>query len=377
MDETKKRNNGKIFSKIILVLVTFFLGAGGMYAVIYFFPTNFIETKNVNTTKVVKDVSITETGLSESVDKIYDAVVVVETYKNDKLIGSGTGFVYKEEAKKGYIFTNNHVISGGNKVYVTFTNGKKIETEILGSDKYADIAVLSIDSFDDMKVAALGSSEDSKVGDTVFAVGAPLDSAYSWTVTRGILSGKNRLIEVSSSNTSYSAMSDWVMTAVQTDAAINSGNSGGPLANVNGEVIGITSMKLVSSGVEGMGFAIPIEIASHYAEKLEKGEEVIRPYLGVSMYNISEMDTSFFSENFEESRTGVYVDSVEADSPAANAGVKKKDIIIKINDDEVKNVAYLKYYLYKYDVGDKVTLTVLRDDKEKKVEVTLGKNEDL
>ena len=95
------------------------------------------------------------------------------------------------------------------------------------------------------------------------------------------------------------------------------------------------------------------------------------------MYNISEMDTSFFSENFEESRTGVYVDSVEADSPAANAGVKKKDIIIKINDDEVKNVAYLKYYLYKYDVGDKVTLTVLRDDKEKKVEVTLGKNEDL
>lgn len=374
MEENTKKRDRKIFSKIILVLITFFLGAGGMYAVIYFFPTNFIETKNTNTTKVVKDVSITESGLSESVEKIYDAVVVVETYKGDTLIGSGTGFVYKKEDGKGYILTNNHVISGGNKVYVTFTSGKKLETEILGSDKYADIAVLSIEAFDDMQVASLGSSEDAKVGDTVFAVGAPLDSAYSWTVTRGILSGKNRLIEISSSNNT-SAMSDWVMTAIQTDAAINSGNSGGPLANVNGEVIGITSMKLVSSGVEGMGFAIPIEIASHYAEKLEKGEEVIRPYLGIAMYNVSEMNNYLFSDS-NDFTTGVYVDSVEADSPAASGGVKKKDIIIKLNDDEIKNVAYLKYNLYKYDVGDKVTLTVLRDGKEKKLEITLGKNSD-
>ena len=367
-------NSGKILSKIILVIVTFFVGAGMMYAVIYFFPTNFIKTKNVNTTKVVKDVSITETGLSESVEKIYDAVVVVETYKNDNLIGSGTGFVYKKEKNIGYILTNNHVISGGNKVYVTFTNGKKLETKILGSDKYADIAVLSIDAFEDMKVASLGSSENAKVGDTVFAVGAPLDSTYSWTVTRGILSGKNRLIEINSSS-NYSEMSDWVMTAIQTDAAINSGNSGGPLANVNGEVIGITSMKLVSSGVEGMGFAIPIEIASHYAEKLEKGEEVIRPYLGISMYNASETRSDRFIFEETETTPGVYVDSVEADSPADNGGVKKGDIIIKLNDEEITNVAYLKYNLYKYDVGEKVTLTVLRDGKEKKVEITLGKND--
>ena len=367
----EEKNKSKILPKIILVIITFFAGAIGMYLVIYFYPTEFIETKNVNTTKVVKDVSITDTGLSEAVDKIYNAVVVVQTYKDDRLIGSGTGFVYKKDGTKAYILTNNHVIASGNKVSVTFTDGNTIETEIMGSDKYADIAVLRIETFEDLSVAKLGSSEDAKVGDTVFAVGAPLDSAYSWTVTRGILSGKNRLIEVNSSN-NYSVTSDWVMTAIQTDTAINSGNSGGPLANANGEVIGITSMKLVSSGVEGMGFAIPIELATHYAEKLEKKEEVKRPYLGVSMYNVNEINTRYYDS--EKVSNGVYIDMVENDSPADKAGLKKGDIIVKLNDDEIKNIAYLKYYLYKYDVGDQVKLTIYREDDKKTVELTLGEN---
>ena len=162
------------------------------------------------------------------------------------------------------------------------------------------------------------------------------------------------------------------MTAIQTDAAINSGNSGGPLANANGEVIGITSMKLVSSGVEGMGFAIPIELATHYAEKLEKKEEVKRPYLGVSMYNVSDINTRYYDS--EKIKNGVYIDMVENDSPADKAGLEKGDIIVKLNDDEVTNIAYLKYYLYKYDVGDKVKLTVYRDDDKKTIELTLGEN---
>lgn len=369
MEENIKKK--KILSKIILVIVTFFLGAFIMYLVIYFFPTKFVETINTNTTKVVKDISITDTGLSEAVSKIYDAVVVVETYKNDTLIGSGTGFVYKDENNTGYILTNNHVIASGNKIYVSFTNGKRLEAKVLGSDQYVDIAVLSIDSFNDMQVAFIGSSENANVGDTVFAVGAPLDSAYSWTVTRGILSGKNRLIEINSSNSS-SLTSDWVMTAIQTDAAINSGNSGGPLANANGEVIGITSMKLVSSGVEGMGFAIPIEIASHYAEQLEQGKEVKRPYLGIAMYNVSEISNKYYDENV--TTTGVYVENVESGSPADKAGLKKGDIIIKLNNDEIKNVAYLKYNLYKYDVGDKVKVIVYRGSDKKSLEISLGEN---
>jgi serine protease Do len=359
----------KTFLKILTVIIVFFAGAVGMYLIIYFFPAEFIST--INTTKVVKDVSITDTGLSEAVDKIYDAVVVVETYVKDELSASGTGFVYKSEDGKGYILTNNHVISGGTKIYVTFTNGKRLLTEVLGSDSYADIAVLSIDSFDDMAVASLGSSEDAKVGDTVFTVGAPLDSAYSWTVTRGILSGKDRLIEVNSSSSSNST-SDWVMSALQTDAAINSGNSGGPLANANGEVIGITSLKLVKSGVEGMGFAIPIETALDYADKIENNEEIKRPYLGVSMYNISEINTKYYDS--DTISAGVYIAKVESSSPAAKAGLKEGDVIVKLNNTDIENVAYLKYNLYKYEVGEKISLTIYRDNEKKTIEVTLGES---
>ena len=362
----EKKNNW--FIKIIVIIITFFLGAFGMYLLFHFYPNEFITA--TNTTKVVKDVSITDTGLSEAVNKIYDAVVVVETYVRKTVAASGTGFVYKVEDDKAYILTNNHVISGGTKIYVNFTDGKKIEAEVLGSDSYADIAVLSIDSFDSISVASLGSSDNAKVGDTVFAVGAPLDSAYSWTVTRGILSGKNRLIEVSSSNSN--STSDWVMSALQTDAAINSGNSGGPLCNANGEVIGITSMKLVKSGVEGMGFAIPIETAIDYSDKIIKNEDIKRPYLGISMYNVTDINKKYYDSSL--TTNGVFVADVQKDSPAYKAGIEKGDIIIKLNDTEIESVAYLKYNLYKYNVGEKISLTVIRDDEKEEIEVTLGES---
>ena len=370
--ENKKEK--RLFKIILLVLIGFFIGVAGMYAIIHFFPTKFKEIINTNTTKIVKDVSITDTGLAEAVDKIYDAVVVVENYKSDIKAASGTGFVYKKDGNKGYILTNNHVISGATDVYVTFTNGKRKEAEVLGADTYADIAVLCIEAFDDMKIATIGNSESAKVGDTVFAVGAPLDSStYSWTVTRGILSGKDRMIELSSSSTSNVAINDWVMAALQTDAAINSGNSGGPLSNANGEVIGITSLKLVKSGVEGMGFAIPIETAIDYSKKLEKKEQITRPYMGISMYNVIDLNKNYY--DYEKITSGVYVAEVEESSPADKAGLKKGDIIIKIDKTEVKNVAYLKYNLYKYSVNDKVKLTIYRNDAEKTINMTLGEKQ--
>ena len=355
----------------IIVASTFVLGCLVMYLFLYFCPTKFIKSKNVNTTKVVKDVNIIDTGLSEAVDKIYDAVVVVETYKNGILIGSGTGFVYKSGEKVAYILTNNHVISNGNKVYVTFTDEKRHEAEVIGSDAYADIAVLSIDSFKNMKVATIGSSKETKIGDTVFAVGAPLDSVYSWTVTRGILSGKDRMIEINSKQVS-SPISDWIMSALQTDAAINSGNSGGPLCNANGEVIGITSLKLVSSGVEGMGFAIPIETALSYGDKIINKETIKRPYIGVTMRNLSEINNSYY--DFNNLSTGVYIEAIEEGSSADKAGLKPGDVIGRVSDDDVKNVAYLKYNLYKYNVGEKITLTIYRGTDRKKINVILGEN---
>lgn len=356
------KSNNKIRSAIIL-MVAFFLGAIGMFALVKYSPLNITE----NITKTVKDVTVTDTGIADAVEKVYDSVVTIETYRKDKLYATGTGFVYKNENGKGYILTNNHVIESADAVRVVFTNNNSVEAKIVGSDKYADIAVLTVDSKNVLSVASIGNNSSSRIGDTVFAVGAPIDSsAYSWTVTRGILSGKDRMVEVSLNN---SSVSDWVMSVLQTDAAINSGNSGGPLSNSNGEVVGITSMKLASSQIEGMGFAIPIEDALWYAEKFEKGESIERPYLGVSMYNLSDIlirvDAPVTS--------GVYIDKVESSSPADEAGLKSGDIIVKLGDADITSLAFLKYQLYKHNVGDTVSISYYCGSELKTTNIHLSK----
>lgn len=368
MNEEIKEVNNKDRKKIIYYLIAFFVGCLAMYAVVYYFPTSVTQ----NITKLEKDVTVTDSGIADAVEKVYDAVVVVSTYQNDTYTASGTGFLYKRDGKTYYILTNHHVIDGGNKVTVTFTDGTILETKVIGSDQYADIAVLTVESDKELDVVEIGKSEDSRVGDTAFAVGAPLDSAYSWTVTRGILSGKDRMVEVSLSNNKNS---DYVMKVLQTDAAINSGNSGGPLCNSNGEVIGITSLKLVSSGVEGMGFAIPIEFAINKAEELISGESNEYPYIGVSMFDVSQAYNTYqYNSIIKESgvTSGVIVASVEKGSPASSAGIKTNDIIVKINGADVKNIAYLRYYLYQYKTGETIKVTLYRDGKQKEVSVKLG-----
>lgn len=356
--------------KIVYYLIAFFIGCLAMYAVVYFFPTSITES----ITKLEKDVTVTDTGIADAVEKVYDAVVVVSTYKDQTLISSGTGFVYKKDGNNYYILTNHHVIDGGNKVTVTFTSKDVEETKIVGSDQYADIAVLSLESSKDLTVAELGKSENLRVGDTAFAVGAPLDTAYSWTVTRGIVSGKEREVAVSLNN---SRSNDYVMKVLQTDAAINSGNSGGPLCNSNGEVIGITSLKLVSSGVEGMGFAIPIENAITKAEQIISGESYEYPYLGIQMLDITDAYSLYQYYDLIKSSglsSGVLVASIEKCSPASKAKFEKNDIITKIDGNDIKNLAYLRYYLYQHKVGDTIKVTVYRDGKTKELSVTLGTN---
>lgn len=363
--------NRKDKRKIIYFLITFFVGCLAMYAIVYFFPV--VITRDI--TKLEKEVTVNENGIADAVEKIYDAVVIVSTYNNETHVASGTGFVYEEDDKNYYILTNHHVIEDGNKVDVTFTDGKIIETTVVGSDKYSDIAVLSIKKTDGINIAKIGKSDDARIGDTVFAVGAPLDSAYSWTVTRGILSGKDRMVEVSLNNNTNS--SDYVMKVLQTDAAINSGNSGGPLCNSNGEVVGITSLKLVSSGVEGMGFAIPIENAIKKANEIISGKNLEYPYLGVSSFDVSKVYNSreYYQLIKESGLTqGVVIYTVEDDSPASRAGLKKNDIIVAINDQKIKNSAYLKYYLYQYNAKDTIKITVYRDGKNKIVSVKLNTN---
>ncbi len=361
------KQNGSKSTSVVVAIIAFFIGAGAFYGIIKLFPT--VVLKEI--TKLEKNVSITDNGIAESVDKVYDSVVVVSTYKNNNKVASGTGFVYKQDGDTSYILTNNHVIENGTDIKVTFTNDKESEVKVVGSDKFADIAVLSIKSSEIIAVAELGKSDEARVGDTVFAVGAPLDDAYSWTVTRGILSGKNRLVEVS---TDSARSSDWVMSVIQTDAAINSGNSGGPLANANGQVIGITSLKLVSSGVEGMGFAIPIETATDYAEKIIRGEDIVQPYLGISMVNVAD---AYYSRNYYSYlsklniTSGVLVTSVEDNSDADKAGIKPDDIIIEMDGKPISSLAYLRYNLYNHKIGDKIKIKVNRDGDIKELTVTL------
>lgn len=360
--------------KIVVPIIVFFIGCGAMYGIIYSFPSLF----NTNITKLEKNVTVTDTGIADSVEKVYDSVVIVSTFKKDTLYSTGTGFVFKSDNDVAYILTNNHVIEGGSKISVTFTNGEVVETEVVGSNVLSDIAVLSVDVDDIISVAEIGESKKLRVGDTAFAVGAPLDSVYSWTVTRGIISGKDRMVEVTLSEES----GDYIMKVLQTDAAINSGNSGGPLCNSNGEVVGITSLKLVDESVEGMGFAIPIEIALEYAEKMIKGKSITQPYLGVSMLNITDVYyyPSYYRQYYNyiekyDISYGVLVHSVEKNSPADKAGLKSNDVITHINNEKVTSIAYLRYYLYDYEPGDKITITYIRENDTKKATVTLGNSE--
>ena len=354
----------------LIGIVMFFIGACGLYMLMYFFPEPFIKT--ITEQIETKNITVTDSGIADAVDKIYDAVVVVKTYVKDDLYSTGTGFVYKKEGDKAYILTNNHVIESGDAIYVEFTDGKIVETKVEGKDLYSDTAVLSLSANEVLAIAAMGSSETARIGDTVFTVGAPINSdTYSGTVTRGILSGKNRLVGVSTTN---SSTSDLIMSVLQTDAAINSGNSGGPLVNSNGEVIGITSLKLATTGVEGMGFAIPIETALSYAAKEEKGEEIERPQLGITMRNLKEaMYYHYPKLNHIELDSGVYVENVTKDSPAEAGGIKSGDIIVKVDDKDVTDLAKLRYLLFNHSVGDKMKVTVYRDGKNIDLELLLNK----
>lgn len=354
------KNNNKI---ILAIIISLFVGIMGTITVYKLDGTE----KIVNTT--VKNVTVTEADtIKSSIDKIYDAVVLIETYDNrNSKLGSGTGFVYKKDDNEGYLLTNYHVIESAKKIMVTLTDGTEIDATYKGSDEYTDLAVITIPADKVIAVASMGTSEKSELGDTIFTVGSPLGKEYMGTVTKGIISGKNRQVTVELST------GDFLFDVLQIDAAINPGNSGGPLVNINGEVIGINSLKLVESEVEGMGFALPIEYALAYTDRLEKGEEIVRPTLGVQIIGLEYPQYALrygitIPDNVTE---GIAIVSVESGSAAAKANLEKGDIILKINDAKVTNVADFRYALYKYSIGDVITIVINRDGKEKSIKVEL------
>ena len=368
MKDENKRTSGIVIIIIGLCLMV----AGG--AITYGYLTSQPGTTIIN--KQEKEVTVNENGIADAVEKVYDSVVVINGYKSKKAYSSGTGFIYKKDGDKYYVITNYHVIDGCDGVKIVLTNEDSLDATLVGGNQYDDIAVLAITPKESLSVASIGSSKDARIGDTVFAVGAPVNSnVYSWTVTRGILSGKDRAVKVSTTN---SMVADYEMRVLQTDAAINNGNSGGPLCNSNGEVIGITNMKLMITGVEGMGFAIPIEEAVSYADKLINGEDTSKPYLGLSMADMNQADLAYYYYGItvpDDIEKGVIILAVEDKSCSALANLKKGDIIYEFDGEEVSSIADLKYKLYKKSIGDKVEIKYYRNGKKESTNVTLAKKQ--
>lgn len=353
----------RVIIYIITVLFSICAGATLMYAAdVYLIKEKPEEPQD-------KNVIVTDEGISAGIENIYDAVVVIENYQKNKLTATGSGFIYTED---GYIMTNQHVIDKATDIRVLLSNGERITAKLIGGDKYADIAVLQIDKEKVKKVAKLGSSEKTKLGDTVFTIGSPMSSAYAGTVTRGILSGKNRLVEVAIEGKT----NDWIMNVMQTDAAINPGNSGGPLCNVNGEVIGVNSLKITKSEIEGIGFAIPIEEALEYANDIKNGKKVEVAYLGIQMSNVvSNVYLAAYNIKLDSSiKSGVVVLDIYKDGPCYTANIQKGDVITHVNDQKITNIAQLRYYLYKNESEEEIVLKVQRKKEEKIFKIRLGVN---
>lgn len=280
---------------------------------------------------------------------------------------SGSGIIISSD---GYILTNNHVVdtssssssssfyqvTEANKVYVKLYNDDtKYEATIIGKDSQTDLAVIKVDK-NDLTAAEMGNSDSLKVGEFVMAVGNPLNLDSS--ITCGVVSSLNREVKDSDGNT---------YTMIQTDSAINSGNSGGALVNSQGQVVGINSMKVSSYGVEGIGFAIPINSALDIKNQLIEYNKVKRPFIGISGISVTEQQSKSYNLPI-----GVYIKSVEEFSAAEKAGLQIGDVIIEADGKAIKTMDELNSIKNSHQIGDTITLKINRNGNEKTVSLTLG-----
>lgn len=282
--------------------------------------------------------------------------------------GTGSGVIFQKNNDIAYIVTNNHVVEGATKLEVSLYNGEKVSAEIVGTDALTDLAVLKIDSKYVEATAQFGDSSTLRPGDEVYAIGNPLGLDFARTVTSGIVSAVNRSIAVTTS------AGNWETNVIQTDAAINPGNSGGALINPEGLVIGINSLKIADSGVEGLGFAIPSNDFIPIVNQLIESGKVGRPYLGVGLADLSEVPQLYWENLPETVKEGVMITAVEPNSAAANGGLEAQDIIISMNGTKIANSSELRKYLYSdVENGDDIKFEVYRDGKLTTVNVKLTK----
>ncbi|MBL3530804.1 trypsin-like peptidase domain-containing protein [Companilactobacillus zhachilii] len=288
----------------------------------------------------------------------------------------GSGVIYAKQNGKGYIVTNNHVVSGSDSLEIILEDGTKVAAKLVGTDTTTDLAVLEIPGNKVPATASFGNSDNVSPGDPVIAIGSPLGSEYATTVTQGIISATNRTVTTQDQNTGQATGE---ATVLQTDAAINPGNSGGPLVNAAGQIVGINSMKLASNtdgtSVEGMGFAIPSNEVVKIINQLVANGKVERPSLGIRVLDLDQItDDSQSSLKLPSSVTkGVVVYSTTSGSVAKAAGMKKYDVIVKLGNKSVNSVADLHTALYSHSIGDTVSIQYYRNGKLNTAKVHLTK----
>lgn len=327
-------------------------------------------TANINT-QMVSLVGYSETGVGVA-SKVRPSIVGIEVeysvnsifYRNKSTAtAAGSGIIISED---GYILTNNHIVNSSstsyyyelgkaNKVTVTLYNDStKYDATIVGTDSQTDLAVIKIEK-NGLKAAELGDSDAVQVGEFAMAIGNPLGLADS--VTAGIVSAVNREVSDQDGN-SY--------VAIQTDASINSGNSGGALVNSKGQVIGVNTLKLSGAGVEGVGFAIPINSTKEIYEQLIQYNKVKRPYIGIDGYDLDEQTAE--DNNLV---VGIYIKTIEDFSAGEKAGLKIGDVIVEVDGTKVTKMDELNAIKNQKQIGDTLKLKVFREGKEKEITVTL------
>lgn len=338
------------------------------------------------TTAEIRNVSVNvESAVTKAVDQVAEAVVGVINMQNASFYndteaeqdeegeaGTGSGVIYKKDNGKAYVVTNYHVIAGAGQVEVSLIDGTRVPAELLGEDPLTDLAVLVMDDEMTTKVADFGNSDTVRTGEPVIAIGNPLGLQFSGCVTQGIISGTDRSIPV---DVNGDGTPDWHADVMQTDAAINPGNSGGALINIQGKVIGINSMKIAQSAVEGIGLAIPVNSAIPIINDLEQHGKVKRPYFGVSIGSLSDVSSYHWQQTLKlpkEVHAGVYVTSVAPNSPAGKAGLKEYDVIVGLDGEEVKDVIGLRKHLYnEKKVGDQMEVIFYRGKEKQSTTVDL------